>query len=124
MNPMRTTSTSGVTLTDFDPTSLAQRINPAVLTRNYVFAALAGIILYFQFFFYSMGETRMGKYDFASWTLHMSGIILFANLWALALHEWKSTSRRTKSLVVFGLFLLIASTVIIGYGSYLKSQAV
>ena len=121
-NPMRTATSSGDTLTDLDPTSFEQRINPAVLSKNYLFAALAGVIWYFQFFFYSMGQTRMGKYDFASWTLHMSSIILFANLWALALREWKSTSKRTRSLVVLGLLLLVGSTIIIGYGSYLKSQ--
>ncbi len=121
-NPMRTASISGETLQDLDATTLEQRLTPSVLTMNYLFAALAGVIWYFQFFFYSMGQTRMGKYDFASWTLHMSSIILFANLWALVLREWKSTSRRTKSLVMLGLLLLVGSTVIIGYGSYLKSM--
>ncbi len=127
-NPMGTAPTTGDTLTDVDPRSLgtparaAQRINPGVLTKNYIFAALAGIIWYFQFFFYSMGQTKMGKYDFASWTLHMSSIILFANLWGLALREWKGTSKRTKSLVILGLLLLVGSTVVIGYGSYLKAQ--
>ena len=28
---------------------------------NYSMAALAGVIWYFEFFFYSMGETEMGK---------------------------------------------------------------
>ncbi len=121
-NPMRTAAATGETLMDVDPVSLAQRIYPAALTKNYLFAILAGVIWYFQFFFYSMGETKMGKYDFASWTLHMSSIILFANLWGLALREWKGTSRRTKSLVFAGLLLLVGSTVVIGYGSYLKAK--
>ena len=93
---------------------------PLVLTKNYLLAALAGVVWYFQFFFYSMGQTQMGKYDFSSWTLHMASIILFATLWGLALHEWKGTSRRTQSLVALGLFLLVASTVVVGYGNYLK----
>ena len=88
--------------------------------KNYVLAALAGVIWYFQFFFYSMGQTKMGKYDFSSWTLHMASIIIFATLWGVALHEWKGTSRRTKSLVALGLFLLVGSTVVVGYGNYLK----
>jgi L-rhamnose-H+ transport protein len=90
---------------------------------NYLFAASAGIIWYFQFFFYSMGQTKMGKYDFASWTLHMASIIIFANLWGLALKEWKGTSGRTRGLVFSGLLLLIGSTVIVGYGSYLAANA-
>jgi L-rhamnose-H+ transport protein len=96
------------------------RIGAGALTRNYVLASLAGIIWYFQFFFYSMGQTKMGKYDFASWTLHMASIIIFATLWGIALREWKGTSRRTRVLVGCGLLLLVGSTVVVGYGSYLK----
>ncbi len=121
-NPMRAAATTGDTLMDFDPTDLSaiQRLSSATLVRNYLFAALAGVIWYFQFFFYSMGQTKMGKYDFSSWTLHMASIIIFATLWGLVLKEWKGTSRRTKTLVTCGLLLLIASTVIVGYGNYLK----
>ena len=96
------------------------RLSPNTLVSNYALASLAGVIWYFQFFFYSMGQTKMGKYDFSSWTLHMASIIIFATLWGLALHEWKGTSRRTKSLVALGLFLLVGSTVVVGYGNYLK----
>jgi L-rhamnose-H+ transport protein len=121
-NPMGTAAVTGETLIDIDPRELLlQRISPRVLVRNYLLAALAGVIWYFQFFFYSMGETRMGKYGFASWTLHMASIILFANLWGIALREWKDTSLRTRALVGCGLALLIGSTVVVGYGSYLKT---
>jgi L-rhamnose-H+ transport protein len=117
INPMGTAKVTAQTLMDVDPSS---RLNPGTLVKNYILAALAGVIWYFQFFFYSMGQTKMGKYDFSSWTLHMASIILFATLWGVALHEWRGTSRRTKSLVALGLFLLVGSTVIVGYGNYLK----
>jgi L-rhamnose-H+ transport protein len=97
------------------------RLTPAVLVSNYALASLAGILWYFQFFFYSMGQTKMGKYDFSSWTLHMASIIIFATLWGLFLHEWRETSRRTKLLMTLGLALLIGSTVIVGWGNYLES---
>ncbi len=119
-NPMGTAAVTGETLISIDPRHLLQRISPSVLTRNYLLAALAGVIWYFQFFFYSMGTTKMGKYDFASWTLHMASIIIFANLWGIALKEWKDTSLRTRLLVSCGLALLVGSTVVVGYGSYLK----
>jgi L-rhamnose-H+ transport protein len=96
------------------------RLTGPMLAKNYVLAALAGVIWYFQFFFYSMGQTKMGKYDFSSWTLHMASIIIFATLWGMALKEWKGTSLRTKGLVALGLFLLVGSTVVVGYGNYLK----
>jgi L-rhamnose-H+ transport protein len=96
------------------------RLTGQTLVKNYILAALAGVIWYFQFFFYSMGQTKMGKYDFSSWTLHMASIIIFATLWGMVLKEWKGTSRRTKGLVALGLFLLVSSTVVVGYGNYLK----
>ena len=123
LNPMRAAATTGDTLVDFDPTDTAHlsRLSNGTLVRNYLFAALAGVIWYFQFFFYSMGQTKMGKYDFSSWTLHMASIIIFATLWGLALKEWRGTSRRTKTLVTIGLLLLIGSTVVVGFGNYLKT---
>jgi len=117
INPMGAAKVSGETLMDVDS---ASRLTGETLVKNYILAALAGVIWYFQFFFYSMGQTKMGKYDFSSWTLHMASIIIFATLWGVALHEWKGTSRRTKSLVALGLFLLVGSTVVVGYGNYLK----
>jgi L-rhamnose-H+ transport protein len=126
LNPMRATHASGNTLVDFDPLdpSTYDRVAPRTLVFNYLFAAMAGVIWYFQFFFYSMGQTKMGKYDFSSWTLHMASIIIFATLWGLALKEWRGTSRRTKLLVALGLILLVSSTVIVGYGNYLKAAQI
>jgi L-rhamnose-H+ transport protein len=105
---------------DANPLDFTRRVTGQTLVKNYILAALAGVIWYFQFFFYSMGQTKMGKYDFSSWTLHMASIIIFATLWGMVLKEWKGTSRRTKALVAVGLFLLVSSTVVVGYGNYLK----
>lgn len=103
-------------------TSRRGNLKSAVMLVNYSMAALAGVIWYFQFFFYSMGETKMGKYDFSSWTLHMASIIIFATIWGFALKEWRGTSLRARSLVGLGLVLLVASTVVVGYGNYLKAN--
>lgn len=92
---------------------------PAPLLRNYLFSAIAGVTWYLQFFFYSMGQTKMGKFEFSSWTLHMASIIIFSTLWGIVLHEWKGTSNRTHALIAIGLAVLIGSTVIVGYGNYL-----
>jgi L-rhamnose-H+ transport protein len=89
------------------------------LLFNYGFAALAGVTWYFQFFFYSMGETQMGDYKFSSWTLHMASIILFSSIWGLALGEWKGASGRARGLLFLGLGVLVLSTIIIGYGNYI-----
>ena len=123
INPMRAAAATGDTLVEFDPLdpSTYDRLAPSTLFFNYIFAAMAGVIWYFQFFFYSMGQTKMGKYDFSSWTLHMASIIIFATLWGLVLREWHGTSTRTKLLVTCGLFLLVASTVVVGYGNYIHA---
>jgi L-rhamnose-proton symport protein (RhaT) len=83
---------------------------------NLFFAALAGTCWYFQFFFYSMGETQMGKFGFASWTLHMASIIIFSTMWGWIFHEWKGSSKKAHLLIAGGIGTLILSTVVIGAG--------
>jgi L-rhamnose-H+ transport protein len=83
---------------------------------NYLFSALAGTTWYFQFFFYTMGATQMGKYDFASWTLHMASIIIFATMWGWIFHEWKGSGRKAHLLIAGGVASLILSTCVIGAG--------
>lgn len=102
-----------------DDAATPQRVPMAA---NYFLCALAGVTWYFQFFFYSMGETQMGAYKFSSWTLHMASIIIFSTLWGIALHEWRGTSRRTRGLVTATIAILILSTVVVGYGNYLGSR--
>jgi L-rhamnose-H+ transport protein len=88
------------------------------LLSNYLFSALAGTTWYFQFFFYGMGTTKMGKYDFSSWTIHMAFIITFSSLWGIYFHEWKATGKPTRRLVVAGIVVLILSTIVVGAGNY------
>jgi len=90
----------------------------APMLANYLFSAVAGTTWYMQFFFYTMGETQMGRYKFSSWTLHMASIIIFSTLWGIALKEWKGASGRTWLLVAVSLLILVSSTVIVGYGNY------
>ncbi|NLH77648.1 MAG: L-rhamnose/proton symporter RhaT [Acidobacteria bacterium] len=93
------------------------------LLSNYVWSALAGTTWYFQFFFYGMGTTQMGRYDFSSWTIHMAFIITFSSLWGIFFHEWKGTGRPTRRLVVAGIAVLILSTVVVGAGNYMAARA-
>jgi len=93
----------------------------APMLPNYLFSALAGTTWYMQFFFYTMGETQMGRYKFSSWTLHMASIIIFSTLWGIALNEWKGAGGRTRLLVGMSLLVLVASTIIVGYGNYAGS---
>jgi L-rhamnose-H+ transport protein len=88
------------------------------MLTNYLCSALAGTTWYMQFFFYTMGETQMGRYKFSSWTLHMASIIIFSTLWGVALKEWNGSGTRTKLLVILSLLVLVTSTAVVGYGNY------
>jgi L-rhamnose-H+ transport protein len=102
---------------------LSARQTQAPMLPNYLLCALAGTTWYFQFFFYTMGETQMGRYKFSSWTLHMASIIIFSSLWGIALHEWRGTSARTKRWLAAGLAVLVLSTMVVGFGNYLGTAA-
>jgi L-rhamnose-H+ transport protein len=89
------------------------------LFKNYVFSALAGTTWFLQFFFYGMGESKMGN-GASSWILHMAFIILIANVWGLILKEWKGVSRKTLITVLVGILTIIASVFVVGYGNSIK----
>lgn len=89
------------------------------LGLNYVLCMIAGILWYLQFFFYGMGSTQMGKYDFASWTLHMAFIIITSNVIGLLTHEWKGSNKKTIQCVITGIAVLILATIIVGIGNKL-----
>lgn len=103
------------------PTQMLRQTVRVPLLRNYLLCALAGVTWYFQFFFYSMGETKMGAYTFSSWTLHMASIVIFSSLWGVALKEWKGAGRTAVCLLTLGLAVLVGSTLIVGYGNYLNA---
>ena len=102
-----------------EPPTKKQHLVRVPMLANYLFCALAGTTWYFQFFFYTMGETQMGRYKFSSWTLHMASIIIFSSLWGISLKEWKGAGVRAGWCLFFALALLIGSTAIVGYGNYL-----
>ncbi|GGH23462.1 L-rhamnose/proton symporter RhaT [Mucilaginibacter phyllosphaerae] len=89
------------------------------LRANYLFSALAGTTWFLQFFFYGMGESRLGNGP-SSWILHMAFIILIANTWGLVLNEWKGVSKKALRTVFAGIVTIIISVLIVGYGNSIK----
>ncbi len=89
------------------------------LLSNYVFSALAGTTWFMQFFFYGMGESKLGN-GASSWILHMAFIILVANFWGIALNEWKGVTKKTFITVIAGITSIIISVLIVGYGNSIK----
>ncbi len=89
------------------------------LLSNYLFSAIAGTTWFMQFFFYGMGESKLGN-GASSWILHMAFIILTANSWGLLLNEWKGVKSRTLRTIIWGIVIIFLSVLIVGYGNYLK----
>jgi L-rhamnose-H+ transport protein len=89
------------------------------LAKNYLFSALAGTTWFMQFFFYGMGESKLGN-GASSWILHMAFIILTANMWGIILKEWKGVSKKTKTTITIGIAAILLSVLIVGYGNALK----
>ncbi|MEO5783012.1 MAG: L-rhamnose/proton symporter RhaT [Ginsengibacter sp.] len=89
------------------------------LARNYLFCALAGTAWFTQFFFYGMGESKLGN-GASSWILHMAFVILTANMWGFALKEWKGVSTRIRTTIIIGVITIILSVMLVGYGNAIK----
>jgi L-rhamnose-H+ transport protein len=104
------------------PSVQKQKSRRTPMLANYLLCALAGTTWYFQFFFYSMGETQMGRYKFSSWTLHMASIIIFGSVWGIGFKEWKGAGVQAGRLLFAALTLLVGSTVVVGYGNYLGTS--
>jgi len=86
------------------------------LVNNYLFSALAGTTWFLQFFFYGMGESKLGN-GASSWILHMAFIILVSNMWGVILKEWKGVSARTQITITAGILTILASVMLVGYGN-------
>lgn len=89
------------------------------LLKNYLLCALGGTMWFLQFFFYGMGESKLGN-GASSWILHMSFIILVANAWGVFTGEWKGVSVKAKRTIVVGIAIIILSIILVGYGNSLK----
>jgi L-rhamnose-H+ transport protein len=86
------------------------------IVKNILFAGLAGTMWYIQFFFYGMGESKLGN-GASSWILHMATIILTANFWGLYLKEWSGVSKKTFRTFLLGIGLILLSIFLVGIGN-------
>jgi L-rhamnose-H+ transport protein len=93
------------------------------LLKNYILCALAGTTWFLQFFFYGMGESKLGN-GASSWILHMSFIILVANMWGIISNEWKGISKKTRNTIITGIVTIILSVIVVGYGNNLHKKLI
>jgi L-rhamnose-H+ transport protein len=90
----------------------------APLANNYFFSIIAGTTWFLQFFFYGMGESKLGN-GASSWILHMATIIITSNLWGLYFKEWNGVSQKTFQTILMGIAVVILSVFVVGYGNAL-----
>lgn len=88
------------------------------IAKNVLFSSIAGTMWFLQFFFYGMGESKLGN-GASSWILHMATIILTANFWGFYLKEWTGVSKKTFRTFLWGIGLILASIFIVGIGNSL-----
>ncbi|PIF02382.1 MAG: rhamnose/proton symporter RhaT [Draconibacterium sp.] len=91
------------------------------LVRNYLFCTLAGTLWFLQFFFYGMGETKIGN-GASSWILHMSTIILTSNMWGFYRKEWKGVSKHTYRTIILGISAILLAVIVIGIAKWLYPE--
>lgn len=92
-------------------------LNKGLLISNALFAALGGIMWYFQFFFYAWGHANIPtEYGFMSWMLHMSFYVLCGGIVGLILHEWKNTGEKPTRVLCTGCLIIVLAANIVGLG--------
>lgn len=89
-------------------------VSSSVLINNLIFSAIAGTLWYMQFFFMGMGESMLPAAMVAfAWSILMSMNIAFSNIWGIILKEWKGVDRKTITVLVIGIVVLVLSTFVI-----------
>ena len=67
-----------------------------------------------QFFFMGMGESKLPVAMVAfAWSILMAMNITFSNIWGIILKEWKGAGRRTITVLIIGIVILVLSTFVI-----------
>ena len=87
-------------------------VSGSVLVNNLLFCALAGVLWYSQFFGLEMGKSFLADSPLLlafSWSILMSLNVTFSNVWGILLKEWKGCDRKTITVLVVGLVILVFS---------------
>jgi L-rhamnose-H+ transport protein len=81
--------------------------------NNLLFCLLAGALWYSQFFGLSLGRSFFepgSAMDTLAFCILMAFNVTFSNVWGIILKEWKGCSRKTITVLVIGLVVLVFST--------------
>ncbi len=84
----------------------------AVMGNNIIFCLLAGALWYSQFFGLALGKgflTDSPTLMTLSFCILMALNVVFSNVWGIILNEWKGCSKKTITVLVIGIVVLIIS---------------
>jgi L-rhamnose-H+ transport protein len=87
--------------------------NGKVWGNNLLFCALAGLLWYTQFFGLSLGKgffTESQTMTTLAFCILMALNVVFSNVWGIILKEWKGCNKKTITVLICGLAVLIFST--------------
>ena len=91
-------------------------VKPGVLLNNIFFTFLAGFLWFLQFHFYGMGRSQLPvEISVFGWSILMALNISFSNIWGLFLKEWKGTGRKTMTILLIGIAVLIFSVFVVQF---------
>ena len=85
----------------------------AVWGNNVLFCLLAGALWYSQFFGLSLGKgflTSSPVLTTFAFCILMALNVVFSNVWGIILKEWKGCSRKTITVLIAGIIVLIISS--------------
>ena len=85
----------------------------ALWGNNLLFCCLAGLLWYSQFFGLSLGKGFLTDYPVLitfSWCILMARNVTFSNVLGIILKEWRGASKKTVTVLLIGLAVLIFST--------------
>lgn len=92
-------------------------VSGSVLLNNLFFTFLAGFLWFLQFHFFGMGSSKLpeGMAVFG-WSILMALNIAFSNIWGIFLNEWKGVKKKTITVLIIGILILILSTFVVKLG--------
>lgn len=83
-----------------------------VLVNNIIFCLLAGALWYSQFFGLALGKgflTDSPTLMTLSFCILMALNVVFSNVWGIILKEWKGCSKKTITVLIIGIAVLVIS---------------
>ncbi len=89
-------------------------VGASVLMKNLALAFLGGFLWFLQFHIFGMGKSMLEpNVAVFAWSILMALNVAIANIWGIALKEWKGVSQKTMFVLVVGIVVLILSTFVV-----------